>query len=125
MQGMWNDVEEWILMPPFNPPAWTYSEGPLWPYYEYIYHTLYLWGWLPENQPFTYFMGQFAQGFPWAWILIGLVLMAFSAGLIYGMVKTRSFNPKYAMMLAPSAIGLVLWGHTIERIIHYAGVGVK
>jgi hypothetical protein len=107
-------------MPPFNPPAWTYTEGGLWPQYYYLYHDL-----LGLENPFTFYMGHFAAGFPWAWALIGLLLVGFSAGLIYGMVKTRSFNPKYAAMLAPAAVGLGLWGHTIERLIHYGGVGVK
>jgi hypothetical protein len=107
-------------MPPFNPPAWTYSEGGLWPWYYYIYHDI-----LGLEKPLTAFFGDWAMGSPILWVLAGVIMAGFAAGLIYGMVKARTFVPWKAAALAPIALGLVLWGHTIERIIHYAGVGVK
>jgi hypothetical protein len=73
----------------------------------------------------TAYFGDWAMGSPMLWALAGVIMAGFAAGLIYGMVRARTFVPWKAAALAPIALGLVLWGHTIERIIHYAGVGVK
>jgi len=108
-------------MPLFNPPAWTYSEGGLWPWYYYIYHDL-----LGLDKPLTAFFGDWAMGAPLLWILGGVVLVGFMAGFLYATVKARSWKWWKVLAFAPGALCVGLWAHTLERILHYTLIaGVK
>lgn len=105
------------MLPQFDPPAWTYTEGGLWPWYYYTYHDL-----LGLNQPLTAFFSEWMLGAPLLSIVVG-VLLAGSAG---GLVCTRRWGRRRFWGLVPLLLALCLWGHTAERILHYATVtGVR
>lgn len=95
------------LLPPYNPPGWTYSEGGLWPQYYYLYNDL-----LGLPEPLTFYLRTSFEHFPAQWYVGGLTLLLVMAILALAFYCGRRWSIAW---MFPFAGLFTLVGHVLVK----------